>query len=388
MEYQLDHETLQFISLALREPSSPSRLSQAKTQAKRIIERGWAFKADVEDLLYNFDSRLGYQVDIVKFSNMLEIHWEEVFFRPSAKSNYATGLTAVRAENLTHLLISLERIGFQTHPAIFVDLLLPRIKSRIKQVLNSAELEIFWFSKTRHRYEKIFLRTQFELKTIKTIASFTTVGNYHIVVRGMNNETSQLIEISSPKFRKRPDLIPVTCKDCGHQWHKGDPESSASHRKEHKRCMYYLDPQPLVNVLKERESAQDVELVTTNSPGWKHKEMYLRARAFKREFNYDFVQWQSDKGDNDPYVHGYLFTDGLGAIVGACSFRLPQRERALQQWTLDWIWICPRERRKGHLARRWKTFRERFGNFSLTFPISAEMKTFLAKHGDLKLMEK
>lgn len=103
----------------------------------------------------------------------------------------------------------------------------------------------------------------------------------------------------------------------------------------------------------------DFELVTSISPRWKHKEMYERALLFKRMFRYDFVQWKSREGDNDPDVHGYLFTHDDGTIVGACSFRY-RKYSTNMIWVLDWVWISPKYRRTGELSKRWEYFKKTF----------------------------
>ena len=387
MEYILDRASLQFIWSALREPALPSKFQQALKLSHSIVEKGWAFKADVEDLLYYLDNRFGFQIDVIEYSKMFQIHWEHVYFRPKLNSNSISEYDAIRAEEAALFLIILERIGFQVEATVLVDLLLSSLRKRNRKVLNNAELETFWYSKTRHKYGKIVLVTESGSTPLKQIDNFKTIGKYHIVVKGMEESAPQLIEILSPKFRKKPASKLVVCKLCGAEWYKGDPDSSARHRKEHKARMNYLDPKPLTQMVTEFESLENPELVIITSPAWKHKEMYERARAFRREFGYDFVQWQSEKGDKDPNVIGFLLTNQSWAIVGACSFRRKVNNKNTWNWTLDWVWICPQERRKGHLASRWKMFRERFGTFNLTFPVSDEMKAFLTKQGDERLLE-
>lgn len=386
MDYSFDSRTLQLVWSALQEKVSPVNLHLAVRIAKRIVEKGWAFESDMEDLLYHLDRRIwACQFDVVEFSKMLGIHWESVCFRPTARSRSVLEFYGIRPEDAALLLILLERIGFQVDPTILVGLLLPKVKTRTKEIFNNSELEIFWFGKTRHKYGSIILKTRDGLEA-EVIDTFNTASKYKIVVKGRHNKPESIL-ISSPKFRRQGDPLPVTCAECGLQWYKGDSDSSANHRKEHKRRMHYLEPKPSKQMLEDRQIVDDPELVKTTSATWKHKEMYIRAVAFKREFGYDFVQWQSEKGDKDPYVQGFLFTDEPGAIVGACSFRRDDKMDNNDFWVLDWVWICPKERRKGHLAKRWERLRKRFGNFRLTFPVSDDMKTFLAKHRDSSLLD-
>lgn len=387
MEYKFDSEILKLVWSILRKPESLPNLPSLQKLTKLLIKKGWAFNSDVEDLLYFHDNKLGnYNLEIKEFSSLFGIHWEPVFFRPKARSKSVSEFDAIRCEDVALLLILMQRIGFQTDPSFFVDQLLPGIKSKKKELLNNAELEILWYNMTKHKFGPLILKNDKDWKKLKELDSFKTSKGYKIIVRGTQDDVPDEIEIRSPKFRRQRDPVEVTCDKCGLLWRKGDPDSSAYQRKEHKRRMLYFEPQPLEEMLLEMQAKADPELVTSQSPVWKHKEMYTRASAFRREFHYDFVQWHSKNGDSDPFVNGFLLTDTSGAIVGACSFRKKSDSQPLS-WKLDWIWICPKERRKGYLAARWKLFRERFGDFGLSHPVSDEMKAFLAKNGDSALLE-
>lgn len=89
----------------------------------------------------------------------------------------------------------------------------------------------------------------------------------------------------------------------------------------------------------------------------------------------------STEKDTDPNVHGFLFPDDsgifpTGTIVGACAFR-----RREDYWALQWMWLAPKVRRRGILARRWPMFLERFGDFVVEAPLSNAMKAFVRQHG-------
>jgi hypothetical protein len=212
-----------------------------------------------------------------------------------------------------------------------------------------------------------------------------TSGHRYEVWLGPDDAVYKL-EVMAPKYRQVHAPVETICSDCGDRWFRGDPDSSAAHRREHKRRMHVLDPGPLADMLSARLTTNDPELVRSTSPKWKHFEMYERARAFRREEGYDFVQWNSHDGDDDPHVHGFLMSDAEGRILGAISFRWrePQDEPAF--WGLQWVWIAPKMRRCGILSNRWSAFRERFGDFVVESPVSQAMQDFLAKHGDTHLM--
>ena len=60
------------------------------------------------------------------------------------------------------------------------------------------------------------------------------------------------------------------------------------------------------------------------------------------------------KNYNQIHVQGFVFDDDSDRIDGACAFRDRTETSDTQLWGLQWIWICPTERHKGHLAARWE----------------------------------
>lgn len=132
-----------------------------------------------------------------------------------------------------------------------------------------------------------------------------------------------------------------------------------------------------------REESGLAAVVTAKSP------MALREAAencdafFLREHGYTR---QFDKYDDDQEYLAYLWgepTEGRVAIYGACCFRLREyRDRTA--YALQWIWLHPYARRKGHLSAAWPYFRKRFGAFPVEPPYSDGMRAFLATKPDLK----
>lgn len=383
MRYQFNQEELQFISSILHNSVSSANLAKVWNISRRSCEKGWFLRADMEDMLCYFDSRFcDYRFEIMSFSKKLGVRWDAVCYTPKKNASSVMEFDALSLNEATLFLIILERLGFNVNPEILVDFILPRINSNTKEMLNVTELEIFWYKQTRHKFSKIELTLLDKEPIEQTIQKFETTGNYKIEILGVSESEITSIEVISPKFRKRPRLIEVKCEVCGVNWHKGDVESSYMHRLEHARRMKYLNPKPSRLMLDEmKDAAVEYELVRNTSSKWKQKEIYLRATAFRREFGYDFVQWNSPTGGEDPNVHGFLFTNNEGIIVGACAFRLRNHEGG-SNWWLDWVWVMPKERRKGHLANRWSAFRKRFGDFHLSPPVSKEMQAFLMKQGD------
>jgi hypothetical protein len=180
----------------------------------------------------------------------------------------------------------------------------------------------------------------------------------------------------------------TTCPICGMTYVKELSGDRSQHRSFHAEVMKALQPKPNSRFLKLLSNGNDAVHVNSISPKWLQWELFLRARRFQREFDFDFPQW-SPFGDEQPSAHGFLFNDttgtfGQGAIVGGCVFRWVEFLDAPDRWGMDWVWIAPDARRKGVLSRNWPNFIKQFGEFHLTRPVSEGMMTFAAKHSHPK----
>ncbi|KIN90200.1 hypothetical protein PO78_1779 [Thauera sp. SWB20] len=369
---------------ALRDARPPRAWSSSTATRilRSIAAQGWAMKHEIEDLLMAMDRRLDcYGAgDPDCLLAMFGLRWDDVAFRPRRLARDAMLHEALPAANVAFLLIHLEELGFQVDPAPLISELRPSLEKR--PLLSSAELSVFWYSQTRGRNPPCRVKPHGTQYGMRPLQSWKTPEGYRVELHGDESGHVALLEVHSPRFQRRPEPVETVCPDCGHTYRRGDPESSEFHRREHRKRMRYLNPQPHARMLAARQSEPDPELVTSFSPAWKHREMYDRAYAFKREFRYDFIQWQSPKGEDDRQAHGYLIADEAGAIVGACAFRWRE-----SQWGLQWVWISPLHRRQGHLGQRWQAFRKRFGDFQVETPVSDAMRAFLARRGDSALIE-
>ena len=122
--------------------------------------------------------------------------------------------------------------------------------------------------------------------------------------------------------------------------------------------------------------------VTAKSKKSYRKAVYRLAQFFRREFDYDCVQYGYDGDEDDPTHVAFLWVHPEAIIskefkvpcIGACCFRLRQSGYALQ-----WIWIHPYWRRHGLLSEAWSEFITEFGAFDVEPPLSDAMKAFLAE---------
>ncbi len=109
------------------------------------------------------------------------------------------------------------------------------------------------------------------------------------------------------------------------------------------------------------------------------------ALYFKREFRYDYLQYDALE-DNDDCV-GVLFTERAfdlvqsddhypNRVIGGACFH----EKKESEYELDWVWLHPFARNRKHLKNNWLNFKKRFGEFTVTEPLSAHMASFVKRH--------
>jgi len=122
------------------------------------------------------------------------------------------------------------------------------------------------------------------------------------------------------------------------------------------------------------------------------KNVHTIATFFKRELQYDSVPFPYDGMLGKPYM-ALLFTENdmdksaIGIeesyiIYGACLF---QKSNAIrdqgEKWVLRWVWLHPFFRNRGYFSKLWTLLEEKFGDFFIDEPVSADMKKFLKGKG-------
>lgn len=372
---------------ALNNPISRPISYRAQKIMLEAFKEGWFRSCHLEDIIYESDHRLDdlrHTVDVKALSEALGYRWSNITYRPRLQSIGVSYSYALPIAGLAALLVDLEKLGFQFDPGPVIEKIRPALLKQ--KILTDDELTVFWSPRIRGKAD-ISLHVEEEDRSYGGFKEgrFPNGYRYSAMLRADGQPFS--LTIKGPKHRHISRPKETLCDTCGYKWWRGDPDSSQSHRKEHKWRMHVLAPQPNELMIEAKRAENDAELVTTVSPAWKHQEIYRRAFAFKREMRFDFVQWQSSSGDDDPHVHGFLFTNEDGVIVGAVAFRLREPEAPYSpHWGLQWAWIAPPFRRQGILASRWPMLRERFGDFVVEGPVSEAMQSFLIKRGDTALL--
>lgn len=373
MSTPIELRQLAAIVAALGEPAQDWADTSARLLDK-VAKDGWMLSYMLEDLADCSDPRLRsypHGVDLAVIANAFDLRPSTVAHRPGARSNSAALFTAWSVFDTAVLLIRLEDLGFQVDGRVLTERLRPTIPRA--GLISHAQLEVMWHRRTRLRSVvtlEVAGGCAHDLEA-KRLAS----GHRLEIVRDAHGSPIKLT-VWGPKYRTPRKPVEAVCEGCGYRWQRGDPDSSAAHRREHARRMPFLDPSPDPNMLAARLAEADPELVDWRSPQWKQDAMDDRAQLFRQETHYSFVGWGA-KAEQDTKAKGYLLTREDGAIVGACAFRWREYRDAPEAWALQWVWVCPSARRQGVLRSRWPKFRELYGDFAIEEPVSSDMQAFV-----------
>lgn len=377
---ECSNAVLESLYRRLKEPARRQR-GRGQNVWNRIRANEWATSADIDDLLLSMDPRLAY-LAVEELARVLELPFRAIFSRPRFLTAESVGIHSLSTVDTAALVIFLEDCGFAVDPEYLVQDAAQVLSDSNR--LTRSELSILCYRHTRRR-GTLVLRVPTMRKSEspnvpageeqRSVDQFTTSTGYRVEAT-LRGSCPVALRITGP--RRPLERNTVHCDYCNIEYERGDPEENLRHRTWHARWQRVLDPRPLKRMSARLVQHSDPEEVRPRSPLWCHQEMYERAWAFKREMGFDFEQWGStaDGRDTDPSVHGYLMNAEDGAIAGACCFRMDG-----DRWNLCWIWIAPRYRRNGIVARRWQQFTAKFGDFTIEPPISPAMQSFVLKSG-------
>jgi hypothetical protein len=312
-----------------------------------IRERGWAFSADLEDLGIALDRRLdGFEFRVL--ADALNLPFRCLFNKPRFVSSRPYGFDALSVVDVVAIFIFLEKCGFSIDSGQMVSDVLSQVSS--SNYMTESEIDVFQYASTQHR-TRLVLRSPESSVTAaprENIVCRTSRG-YRVEANVIGGAPT-LITIRGPKWRKERICVDFNCPVCGMRYQKGNREEALSHRSYHARMLRLLQPAPHRKMQNRQVNIQNPEMVSHDSPIWMHREMYERAREFKREMQFDFIQWASPgpRRQREVIAVGFLMTSETGTIEGACAFR-----NGAAEWSLDWIWVRPNARRTGLLRERW-----------------------------------
>ncbi len=155
MNITTEAKTLAAMLGALQAEPRPARLVAVARTVSAVVERGWAARYQVEDLLH--DMGVGSFWTETDVGALFGVTRQAVFARPPARSGGAVGFDETAVADLAYLLIQIERLGLGIDPSSLVEAVLPPLRKR--PMLTRSELHVFWYAKERHRMEPVTVET-------------------------------------------------------------------------------------------------------------------------------------------------------------------------------------------------------------------------------------
>ena len=123
--------------------------------------------------------------------------------------------------------------------------------------------------------------------------------------------------------------------------------------------------------------------VDKKQPSSVYKAIEQLAYYFKREGQFDFVQYSAYEDKNNKNSEVYVWVDEGWEdlfLTGAINFRFKGDIGQSKNWEAEWVWIHPYYRNQGLLSGAWKEFEKKYGKgFRCEPPISKSMEAFLNK---------
>ena len=120
--------------------------------------------------------------------------------------------------------------------------------------------------------------------------------------------------------------------------------------------------------------------VTDSSPKELRRAVYTFATYFRREFNYDFIQYGMNNYGSDAYLFINRDDDlnGNQEAIGSACFRLRKTRHdddiLKPRWWLDWVWFHPYFRSKGNFSKFIPIIEKNHPECILEPPLSRTMK--------------
>ncbi|MCU9528032.1 hypothetical protein [Pseudomonas mosselii] len=384
MATNISSETLTKLCEILVEERKASPRGEGLTRFEReVLKEGVARNTDIGDYLITTETRAFSSIENLyeELLNPFEIAQQYAGRRPVDPEDDITLTQALTAMDATALIIGLERLGLQVDPSRLVRELSKRLEGR--EVLTSNELEIVLYDYYSGRHRTVLNAAQGPIHPLWPETTHQDDAGYRFTMK-WDGDAVVWLEVLGPKYRKPEPQEYTVCDYCGHSYFTNNTAEARIHDEVHSRKRQMIDPQPDKQLV-ERIAALDHagELVDQGSPLWMHGAVYDRALEFKREFKYDFVQWDgSSRKCAGADWQGWLFAaDDQGTIGGACAFM--RRNGAVDgpEWSLQWVWVAPKFRRVGLLESRWPSFLQAYGDFEIERPLSPAMQAFVRKHG-------
>lgn len=172
--------------------------------------------------------------------------------------------------------------------------------------------------------------------------------------------------------------MPVKCPDCGFLYIPSDSNEEAAHGEYHKDFMAPDNAKPDPKIANLANEASGLVIFQRSDPDFLHKILYGIARRFKKEMGYDSADWAETGHQVPSGAIGALFADVEGRALGGAGIYTETQFSDVSHM-IGWIWVVPKYRKKGILARAMPDLAARFPGALFQFPYSPAMEHFASK---------
>jgi hypothetical protein len=120
------------------------------------------------------------------------------------------------------------------------------------------------------------------------------------------------------------------------------------------------------------------------SPKWLQRIVCQCAVGLQRDVGFDLPQWAADGPPDGVWastrdMHALVLVENGSIAVGVVTFLRTDWPWCEAGWLMDFAWVADEWRRKGVMTRRWLSWRKTYGDFTLSAPLSSEMRAFVGK---------
>lgn len=184
----------------LNAPYAAGRRDKRRTAYSDVLSEGWAAWHDIEDVLWEMDSRTDviarFNGDLQVLLDTFDLRMVQRFRGPFSGRHEVYGHKAMAVIDLAVLLMEVERLGFTVDSEEFVETLRPTLVRR--KYLTNSELSVLWHKRLTHRSEMLVLRSNLQPVCHKTI---TTHSGYRATALLAESGEAAVLRVDAPKRR-------------------------------------------------------------------------------------------------------------------------------------------------------------------------------------------
>lgn len=199
MSIALERQYLGHLWDALRDPQlRPPDDRLVRKRVAEVVERGWAARYMVEDLLCAMGAgHFWWSIDI---HGLFKVSKQSVFTRPRSGNGEVYGFEETPAPDLAFALIQVERLGVGIDPSPLVEALRPGI---VKQKLvTTPDLHVLWYRDERHKMPPVVLSSDGLRPRTSDKRAVLSTGYKVDVWRDADGAVAELT-VSAPRHRRK-----------------------------------------------------------------------------------------------------------------------------------------------------------------------------------------